>query len=330
MRKIPAVLAVSALAALTLAGCAPAGSATSDGCTRSATAESETLDLITVSGEFGERPEVKMYTPLVADATEYRDEVAGDGNAIVTPSQSVVLDVTLFDGETGEELIATAYDGDLSRVAALSQWEQSFPGIADFLDCATEGSRVVVALPPDGLTEAQAEQLGLTADQSTVAVVDVRKVYLSKADGADQFVEGHGLPTVVRAPDGTPGVIIPDATPPDDVVVRLLKKGDGEVVTADAPVRIHYTGLTWENPNPGKPRKPFDSSWERGAPESVSLEGVVEGFAQALEGQTVGSQILAVIPPDAGYGDQEQAGIPAGSTLVFVIDILGVDAAPAE
>ncbi len=49
------------------------------------------------------------------------------------------------------------------------------------------------------------------------------------------------------------------------------------------------------------------------------------GFAQALKGQTVGSQILVVIPPSLGYGDKTTSSIPAGSTLVFVIDVLGVD-----
>lgn len=56
------------------------------------------------------------------------------------------------------------------------------------------------------------------------------------------------------------------------------------------------------------------------------------GFKKALEGQKVGSQVLAVIPPAEGYGAQAQSGIPANSTLVFVIDILGTvpSAAPAQ
>ena len=54
------------------------------------------------------------------------------------------------------------------------------------------------------------------------------------------------------------------------------------------------------------------------------MNGVVPGFAQALEGQTVGSQILAVIPPELGYGEagNEGAGIKGTDTLVFVVDIL--------
>jgi peptidylprolyl isomerase len=59
---------------------------------------------------------------------------------------------------------------------------------------------------------------------------------------------------------------------------------------------------------------------------------VVAGFQQALEGQTVGSQVLVVIPPAAGYGEGEINDQDlTGETLVFVIDILGVQrAAVAE
>ena len=57
--------------------------------------------------------------------------------------------------------------------------------------------------------------------------------------------------------------------------------------------------------------------WSR---DSVLLEANV-----ALTGQTVGSQIVAVIPPDQAYGDVANGPIPANSTLVFVVDILGVD-----
>ena len=47
----------------------------------------------------------------------------------------------------------------------------------------------------------------------------------------------------------------------------------------------------------------FDSSWDKGAPTQFATTDVVPGFKQALEGQTVGSQVVAVIPPADGYGD---------------------------
>jgi len=39
---------------------------------------------------------------------------------------------------------------------------------------------------------------------------------------------------------------------------------------------------------------------------------------------------MVVIPPEFGYGDTAQASIPANSTLVFVIDILGLDEVPTQ
>ena len=48
----------------------------------------------------------------------------------------------------------------------------------------------------------------------------------------------------------------------------------------------------------------------------------IQGWKDGLIGQTVGSQVLLVIPPDKGYGNKASGSIPANSTLVFVVDIL--------
>jgi peptidylprolyl isomerase len=281
------------------------------------------MDLIDVTGDSGDQPEVEMYTPLHASQLAYEDVVTGDGTAITAQNQLMVIDVALFSGATGEPIVATAYDGDLSTVSSPSQWTTNFVGFEEALQCATEGSRVAVALSPDDMAEGVAQGFGLAEDDTAVAVIDVRKVYLAAADGQNQFNSGFGLPSVVRAPDGRLGLIIPDGTPPEDVVIQTLKKGTGETVTGDQPVRVHYTGVVWGED------EAFDSSWD-GEPASLTLDGVVPGFAQALEGQTVGSQVMVVVPPDQGYGDQAQGAIPADSTLVFVIDVLGLDVAPEE
>jgi len=266
---------------------------------------------------------VEVYTPFVTTEAVFFDEVLGEGLPITGDEQLVVLDVALTGGTTGASVITAGYDGDLSRVFPVSQWVETFPGFEDALKCATEGSRIVVALPPEGVGPQTAASVGLAADESAVAVVDVRKVYLPKADGGDQFNVGHGTPSVVRGPDGRPGIIVPDAAPPTELVVQTLKKGTGPVVTGDEPVRVHYTGLTWDD------RTVFETTWD-GAPQSVTLDAMIPGFADALRGQTVGSQVMVVIPPDQGYGDQAQGSIPADSTLVFVIDILGLDQPPAQ
>jgi peptidylprolyl isomerase len=281
------------------------------------------MDQITVTGATDEAPEVELYTPFRVTSPAFEDLVVGEGTPISSDSQLVVLDVSLTSGESGENLVETAYDGDLSTASTVARWKEVLPGIEDALECATEGSRIVVALPPGGIEESTTAGLEMAEDESAVAVVDIRKVYLPKADGADQFNVGNGLPSVVRGPDGRPGIIVPDAAPPSDLVVQTLKKGDGAVVTGDAPVRVHYTGLTWDD------RTIFETTWDA-EPRSIDLETMLPGFAEALEGQTVGSQVLIVIPPDQAYGDQAQGPIPADSTLVFVVDILGIDQAPAS
>lgn len=310
-------------------GCAPAGTAGAT-CDRVADSDPDTMSLIDVSGELGAAPQVDMRTPFVTKNDAYADIERGDGMAITSLDQPGVLDITLYDGQTGSTLLGTSYSGDLSGIGALSGWTQQFPALEDALMCATEGSRIAVAISQDGVAEetrAYYSQAGLPAEGSLVAVVDVRKVLPRAASGQVQFNDGLGLPTVVRTPEGVPGLIIPDAKAPDKLVVQTLIKGDGPVLGEDESVVVQYTGATWDD------REVFDSTWDgdSGAPASpavLSADQVVPGFAKALEGQTVGSQVMVVVPPDQGYGDQAQGAIPANSTLVFVIDILGTVPTP--
>jgi peptidylprolyl isomerase len=83
---------------------------------------------------------------------------------------------------------------------------------------------------------------------------------------------------------------------------------------------VHYTGVIWGS------GKQFDSSWDRRTPAdfTIGTGNVIPGWDTGLVGQTVGSQVLLVVPPDQGYGSNgnSQAGIAGTDTLVFVVDIL--------
>jgi FKBP-type peptidyl-prolyl cis-trans isomerase len=83
---------------------------------------------------------------------------------------------------------------------------------------------------------------------------------------------------------------------------------------------VHYLGTAWET------GEVFDSSFERGAPAEFQVGGVVQGFKEALLGQTVGSTIIVTMPPALGYGGSEGHALQT-STLVFYIQI--VDIVPA-
>ncbi|MGB4778943.1 FKBP-type peptidyl-prolyl cis-trans isomerase [Microbacterium sp.] len=312
-RRIPAVLAVIGLSALTLVGCSSSAPAAA-GC-EGAADDAGSLETVDVSGAPGEA-ELTLNAPIFTDTTVAVEETAGDGPKITSEMQDVVFSVAIADGATGQALASGA-----APMNTVASWRENYSGLADMLMCATEGSRVLGAVPASALSEPAAQNWGLEKDDTIVVAMDVQRVYLAAADGAPQYNDRRGMPSVVLAPNGTPGIIVPDAAPPTDLAVEVLKKGDGPAVTDADSILIQYTGITWAE------RTVFDSTWEKGAPLAVTLDGVVPGFAQALEGQTVGSQVLAVIPPELGYGDQGSGSIPGDATLVFVIDILGVDPA---
>lgn len=318
VRKFLVAAIAVGLVGVGLVGCSSSGSADAS-CVRPVSPETELP--ASVTGAFGSEPELDAYTPVHADETVWTDAIEGEGLALTASDQLVLADIVLFDGTTGERLGGTLFDGDVKQARLLSEWTKTFPGLEESLECAREGSRVLTLLPSGSLPAEAADGLGLTKDATAILSVDLQKVYLAKADGADQFVTDNGLPSVVRAPDGRPGIIVPDSAPPTDLKVAVLKKGGGAEVTGDVPVRVAYTGVLWDD------KSEFDSSWGK-APVSFSLDNVVTGFGDGLRGQTVGSQILIVVPPELGYGDTANGAIPANSTLVFVVDILGLDELP--
>lgn len=304
MRRTPVILALTALVAAGLVGCSAGGAAS---CTPAT--DDSLLGLVDVSGQVGSEPDVSMRAPFHVSNTEVADVERGDGVALTEPGQLALVDVTVFSGETGQSVVSTRYADDLAQVPSLTQLAATFPTLADDLQCATEGSRVIVALAPQDIPEDVAAQLAPEENESLVLVVDLRRVYLPKADGADQFTESHGLPTVVRAPDGRPGIIIPDADAPTEQVVQVLKRGDGAEVTDGSSARVHVTGVRWDT------RAVTVDTWESGQPETLVPGGANSpAFADALVGQTVGSQLLVVQPGDGST-----------SAIAYVIDILGVD-----
>lgn len=104
-----------------------------------------------------------------------------------------------------------------------------------------------------------------------------------------------------------------------ETLIRTIVEGSGPVVTAsNALVKVQYTGI---NASTGAE---FDSSWSYGQPVTFPLDGVVTGFAKAIQGQKVGSRVLVAITPVDGYGTSgnTSAGIGGSDVLLFVIDIL--------
>ena len=314
MRRLPALVAVTALAGLGLVGC----SASAASSCPAPTADPKLADTVTVSGEFGTVPDVQVRTPFVAEARGVDTVIDGDGTRITQADQVVLLDLSVYDGTSGDRIVSSRYDGNAQNAQALSVWDQTFPDFSSALLCSTEGSRLVISLPYDNVGETAAQGLGIAEGGSAVVVADVRRAYLPAADGEEQFNAGSGMPSVVRAPDGQPGVTVPQSDAPSEVRSETLKKGDGPVVQADSIARVHVLGVGWED------RRQFVSTWES-SPAAVTPAQLPEAVASALEGQTVGSQVLVTVPADQTADDQRAFRAPADTALVYVFAILGID-----
>ena len=271
---------------------------------------------ITAAAKFGVAPKVTYPLPLHASRTEVSTLIPGSGDGI-TSQQDIVADLTILNGTTGAVVSTTGY-GAVASAATFTVGTVPLKGIATALRCAQVGSRIAMVVPPnDGFTAATRPPT-VKASDSLVVVADVRRAYLARANGANQ-VMAAGLPSVVLAPNGQPGITLPGGPPPKTLQVDDLKKGSGAVVHAGDTVIVHYTGVLWDIGDV------FDSSWSSGSPAVLPLKSgsVIKGFLTALSGQRVGSQVLAVLPPSQAYGATAQGSVPANATLVFVVDVLG-------
>jgi peptidylprolyl isomerase len=302
-----------------LAACSPSTPATVDVGDCDVTPTGAAAESVKLTGEFGTKPGVTFASPLSIDTTSRVVAIAGDGD-IAQAGDTVQADYLIFNAGTGELVGGTEFAEGTAQGLPLD--ESLITGIVKTLQCSAVGSRVVGALSSGDAWGADGSaQLGIAPDTAIVIVADVvglAEPPLARADGEDQPVV-EGMPTVVLDDSGAPTITIPATAPPAELELAVLKKGDGAVVGESANVVVHYTGINW---NTGVV---FDSSWDRGAPTTFNTRQVIAGFTAALEGQTVGSQVLVVIPPDQGYG---AAGSPPNiggtDTIVFVVDILGI------
>jgi peptidylprolyl isomerase len=273
------------------------------------------VEQIEVLGEFGTAPEVSFPTPLSGSGVETQVVIEGDGGAIVG-GQRVSLHFIGFNASNGAEIQGSDFAGD--NFISQDLVEGATPDFCKALTGVQVGSRVAVLLDAASAhNEIGIESLGIAQDAGVIFIFDVVNAYLPKANGEVKSPE-TGMPTVITAPSGQPGIQVPPSEAPTEFRRTVLIEGGGEPIEIGDTVVLHYSGWTWNGDQ-------FDSSWDSGSPATfpITNEGLIEGFVKALEGVTVGSQVVAVIPPELGYGDLAQGSIPAGSTLIFVIDILG-------
>ncbi|CAL9584289.1 hypothetical protein SUDANB171_05075 [Streptomyces sp. enrichment culture] len=320
VRRVVTALAVPAIL-LTAAACGSEDSSSSG-------------PLATVSGKAGEQPTIELDED--AGVTETSVEVLSEGDgAQVKQGDMLGMDVIGKTPGGDSDLVNTwmTQDGQSTtsdepgapprpQLVTQAGVESALPeAITEPLIGTPVGSRVKIEGTAGDLLGDTAEAVGLDQSQGLVWVFDINVAIdpTSTAEGEQAPVE-EGLPEVVAEGQEPATITIPEGDAPTELREQTLIEGDGAEVLAGHTLFVQYTGVNWDG------GEKFDSSWDRDGGASFQIGGgqVISGWDETLVGKHVGDRVLMVLPPDKAYGEAGNASIPGNSTLVFVVDIIGV------
>ena len=246
--------------------------------------------------------------------------------AVIGSGDTAITDVLVKDWTTGK----TVSDSFSSKSPLVGSANGMLPALKAGVLGRTIGSRILVVAPPAeaasqlAASEAQSgsTSLGVGAKDTLAIVIDITGSVPTNgiASGTAATSVPAGLPVVNACDKKAATITIPKGeAAPTALKSAVLIKGNGPKVVSGQTIIAQYTGVTWAD------GKVFDSSWNDSGAASfaIGVGQVIKGWDQSLVGQTVGSRVEIVIPPSLGYGSTAQGSIPANSTLVFVVDILG-------
>ena len=217
----------------------------------------------------------------------------------------------VYNARTGEVIDSTWEKN--TPVCTLNLNSQVKPEYAKIFEAQKVGATLVFGIPgtgtPESSTSSNAANAANSSDSylSALTIVSVSRD-LSRATGTAVVNIPAGLPKVTLAENGAPSIDMNNYKSTGQLVSQTLIQGNGATLQADQTVVVKYTGWLLSN------GKQFDSTWSKGDTSvDLQLSQTVKGF----------QQVLLIVPPDLGYGSIANGSIPANSTLVFVVDILG-------
>lgn len=318
MKRSAAALTLTALLALPLlSGCAAGPSemapASYDdaGCVVAGSAS----DGISVSGDFGTNLTLDSGTPVRAASVQRTVLQPGNGPAL-SDGLTFVGWINIFLGSDGEPYAQEATRHVMDTVG-LAPWYY------DTVKCGHAGDRIAATVSvAQVLGEGNGDLVGMEDQDTLVVVVDLDAVLSPgerRAVGTPQALPA-GFPAVALSEDGRPSVTIPA-----DLLVSSGAQGAATIVGAGPVVEAGSTVLVQSQGVLARTGEVFEQTWDT-QPVAFSLDEVIPGLRDGLVGQTVGSQLVIIVPPGSGYTTDEllQGGYEADDVMVWVIDILDV------
>jgi peptidylprolyl isomerase len=190
----------------------------------------------------------------------------------------------------------------LGQGAVIQGWDQ---GLLE----AQAGSRIQLDIPSDLAYGAEARGEVIGENEDLTFVIDVRAVIKPPAP--------EDAPTEAG---------VPESEGAEDTTFVDLVEGDGDELESGQTGVLNYVLFRGDN------LVQLESSWVAEPVQIGTAVGNFPGFVEGLPGMKVGGRRAIIIPPEDGFGPDgnPQLGLPAGSDMIIVVDLLGVYGTPTE
>jgi FKBP-type peptidyl-prolyl cis-trans isomerase FklB len=176
-----------------------------------------------------------------------------------------------------------------------------------------------------GLADMQAGKPVLTLEQEKAALKDFKQEIKGTAESKRKIAGRENLKTgqaFLAANARKDGVKVIQVTAPDgspaEVQYQVLESGGGPMPQKNDRLRLHYVGRLLDG-------TVFDSSLQRGAPWTGRANDFIAGWTEPLLKMKVGDKWRLFIPPSLGYGEFVPYNIGPESTLIYDIQLLGIE-----
>jgi len=251
------------------------------------------IEGVTVTGDPGTEPTVKLQTPLEVTETEVVLRAKGDGE-VVPEGATVSVQYAGYNARTGESFDSSWARGGEPVTFSL---DGVIPGFSKAIAGQPTGSQVVVAMTSeDGYGEEGAGK-DIKPGDALVFVIDILSftTVLERAAGTAQEAPAT-VPQLQLNDDCVPTGFESSDEVPEEVTessATVLVKGSGPEVTAGQQVTVHYLGQFYPD------GEIFDQSWDQGQPATfgIGVQQVIPCWDNLVVGATVGSRLELICTP---------------------------------
>ncbi|QYJ82781.1 FKBP-type peptidyl-prolyl cis-trans isomerase [Shewanella rhizosphaerae] len=183
------------------------------------------------------------------------------------------------------------------------------------------GAQVKVDTVIQGVIDALKGE-GKMSNEEILTHLNARAEWLNNAKAAklEALASKHQAEgqAYLAANQAKPGVKVTES----GLQYEVIKQGDGPKPVESDVVTVHYVGKLLDGTE-------FDNSYERDEPNRFALLSVIDGWKEGIALMNVGSTYRLTIPAELAYGKEVVGVIPPGSTLIFDVELLKMEA-PGE